>query len=43
MSSLTERKAQFNLDRGTAPNQLNYSNNWMSYKGKQKEMLLQQT
>lgn len=33
MSSITERKLHFNLDRGTAPNQLNYSNNWMSYKG----------
>ncbi|KAI9355493.1 ORMDL family-domain-containing protein [Pilaira anomala] len=33
MASLKERKASFYLDQGTAPNQLNYSTNFMSYKG----------
>ncbi|KAI8970389.1 ORMDL family-domain-containing protein [Mycotypha africana] len=33
MSNVKERKAQFNLDRDSAPNQLNYTTNWMSYKG----------
>lgn len=34
MASLKERKASFYLDQGSAPNQLNYSTNFMSYKGK---------
>ncbi|KAF1797902.1 ORMDL family-domain-containing protein [Mucor lusitanicus] len=33
MSSIRERKQHFHLDQGSAPNQLNYSTNWMSYKG----------
>ncbi|GAA5801245.1 diphthine synthase [Helicostylum pulchrum] len=33
MASLKERKASFYLDQGSAPNQLNYSTNFMSYKG----------
>jgi hypothetical protein len=34
MSSIKERKQHFHLDQESAPNQLNYSTNWMSYKGK---------
>jgi hypothetical protein len=33
MSSIRERKAHFHLDQSSAPNQLNYTTNWMSYKG----------
>ncbi|CAO3655415.1 unnamed protein product [Mucor hiemalis] len=33
MSNVRERKASFVLDQNTAPNQLNYSTNFMSYKG----------
>lgn len=33
MSSIRERKASFHLDQGLSPNQLNYSTNFMSYKG----------
>jgi sensor histidine kinase YesM len=33
MSSIKERKAHFQLDQSSAPNQLNYTTNWMSYKG----------
>lgn len=34
MSSRRERKASFHLDQELSPNQLNYSTNFMSYKGK---------
>lgn len=40
MSEIRERKAVFYQDQNTAPNQLNYSTNFMSYKGKKKKDIL---
>jgi hypothetical protein len=37
MSEFRERKASFYQDQNTAPNQLNYSTNFMSYKGNKRK------